>query len=111
MKKKSRAFKSDFAKVDASPGRPDVELPEVSDEMLDRAVYSVGDTVLPTPRRKGRPPGTGRKVATTIRFDRDIVAGFRALGRGWQTRMNDALRDWLKARYSDTKTRPTHRAG
>ena len=111
MKKKSRVFKSDFAKVDASPGKPDVELPEVSDEMLDRAVYSVGATVLPTPRRRGRPPGTGRKVATTVRFDRDVVAGFRALGRGWQTRMNDALRDWLKARESDRNMQRSHEAG
>ncbi|NGZ28111.1 MAG: BrnA antitoxin family protein [Magnetococcales bacterium] len=37
------------------------------------------------------------KISTTVRFDRDIITAFRASGRGWQTRMNDALRDWLKS--------------
>jgi uncharacterized protein (DUF4415 family) len=31
-----------------------------------------------------------------IRFDRDVVQAFRATGKGWQTRMNDALKDWLR---------------
>jgi uncharacterized protein (DUF4415 family) len=31
-----------------------------------------------------------------IRFDREVLAAFRAAGPGWQTRMNDAMRDWLK---------------
>jgi len=45
--------------------------------------------------RRGRPAGSD-KESTTIRFDRDILAAFRADGPGWQTRMNAALRDWLK---------------
>lgn len=31
-----------------------------------------------------------------VRYSPDVLAAFRATGRGWQTRMNDALRDWLK---------------
>jgi uncharacterized protein (DUF4415 family) len=46
-------------------------------------------------RQRGRPSGSD-KESTTIRFDRDILAAFRAAGPGWQTRMNAALRDWLK---------------
>ncbi len=46
-------------------------------------------------RQRGRPAGSD-KESTTIRFDRDILAAFRAAGPGWQTRMNAALRDWLK---------------
>lgn len=46
-------------------------------------------------RQRGRPVGSD-KESTTIRFDRDILAAFRAGGPGWQTRMNAALRDWLK---------------
>jgi hypothetical protein len=38
------------------------------------------------------------KVFTGIRLDADIVAAFKATGRGWQTRMNAALRDRLKNR-------------
>lgn len=46
-------------------------------------------------KRRGRPPGSD-KESTTIRFDQDVLTAFRASGPGWQTRMNAALRDWLK---------------
>lgn len=48
-------------------------------------------------RKRGRPAGSS-KESTTVRFDRDVLDAFRADGPGWQTRMNAALRDWLKAR-------------
>ena len=46
--------------------------------------------------KRGRPAGSGTKEQVAIRLDRDILAAFRASGAGWQTRMNVALRDWLK---------------
>jgi uncharacterized protein (DUF4415 family) len=51
-------------------------------------------------RRRGRPTGSRKaapKVQTAIRFDPDVLAGLRALGRGWQTRVNEAMREWLKS--------------
>ena len=36
------------------------------------------------------------KLSTTVRLDRDVLEAFRATGRGWQTRMNEALKEWLK---------------
>jgi uncharacterized protein (DUF4415 family) len=47
-------------------------------------------------RGRGRPAGSGTKEQVAIRFDHDVLAAFRAAGPGWQTRMNAALRDWLK---------------
>ena len=47
-------------------------------------------------RGRGRPAGTGSKEQVAIRIDRDVLVAFRAGGAGWQTRMNDALREWLK---------------
>jgi len=47
-------------------------------------------------RKRGRPLGSGTKEQTTIRLDADIIATFKQTGDGWQTRINDALRDWLK---------------
>jgi len=46
-------------------------------------------------RRAGRPAGSGNKEQVAIRFDKDVLSSFRATGPGWQTRMNDALREWL----------------
>jgi uncharacterized protein (DUF4415 family) len=35
------------------------------------------------------------KEQVTLSIDVDVVSIFRATGRGWQTRMNAALREWL----------------
>jgi len=45
---------------------------------------------------RGRPVGSGTKVQLTVRFDADVIESFKRAGDGWQTRMNDALRDWLR---------------
>ncbi|KAF3999608.1 BrnA antitoxin family protein [Glaciimonas immobilis] len=44
---------------------------------------------------RGRPVGGGTKVQMTVRFDADVIQAFKQGGDGWQTKMNDALRDWL----------------
>ena len=49
-----------------------------------------------TRRKRGRPAGSGTKEQVAIRIDHDILGAFRAGGRGWQRRMNDALREWVK---------------
>jgi uncharacterized protein (DUF4415 family) len=46
--------------------------------------------------RKRGPQKAPLKVPTTIRFDADVLAELKATGKGWQTRVNDAMRDWLK---------------
>ena len=42
-------------------------------------------------RARGRQK-TPTKAKVTVRLDADIVAYFRGTGRGWQTRLNEALR-------------------
>lgn len=49
-----------------------------------------------TPKR-GRPPLQTTKNHINLRLDADVVARFKETGRGWQTRMNLALREWLTA--------------
>ena len=46
--------------------------------------------------RRGRPPKMRPKVSTTIRLSQDVIDHFRAGGRGWQTRIDHALRDWIR---------------
>jgi len=46
--------------------------------------------------RRGRPPAENPKVHTGLRLDADVLDAFKAGGRGWQTRINEALKDWLK---------------
>ncbi len=47
-------------------------------------------------RRVGRPRAEVTKERITIRLSRDVVGRFRATGAGWQTRVDSALKDWLK---------------
>lgn len=40
--------------------------------------------------------GKPTKVVLSIRIDADIVEAFKASGKGWQARINEALRRYLK---------------
>ncbi|WP_298598551.1 BrnA antitoxin family protein [Zoogloea sp.] len=46
--------------------------------------------------RRGRRLAAVTKERITIRLSRDVVESFRASGEGWQTRVDSALKDWLK---------------
>lgn len=50
----------------------------------------------PLSRRPGRPHAAVTKKNVTIRLSPDVVDRFRASGRGWQTRIETVLKDWLK---------------
>jgi uncharacterized protein (DUF4415 family) len=63
-------------------------LPEITDEMLARAELRISERVI----RRGRPPSPAPKQAIKLRLDPDVVAYFRKLGPGWQTRINATLR-------------------
>ncbi|MDZ4253786.1 MAG: BrnA antitoxin family protein [Sulfuritalea sp.] len=90
--RKRGASKTNMAKLRAATpyvgdGKNEDERPLTKEEMqAGIAAYR---------KQRGRPAGSD-KASTTIRFDRDVLAAFRAAGPGWQTRMNAALRDWLK---------------
>ena len=47
-------------------------------------------------RGRGRPVQNITKVPTSIRLDARMVNAFRATGGGWQTRMNDALLEYVQ---------------
>ena len=52
--------------------------------------------VLKKQRGERGPQKSRTKVPTTIRFDADVLAALKASGKGWQSRVNEAVRDWLK---------------
>ncbi len=62
----------------------------------DQDTYELGAAEFKQLRR-GRPVGSGTKVQITLRIDADLVDKFKASGAGWQTRINDALRNWSKS--------------
>jgi uncharacterized protein (DUF4415 family) len=46
-------------------------------------------------RGRGRPRKEDRKVNQTIRIDADVLAAYRQQGKGWQTRINEVLREHM----------------
>lgn len=49
-------------------------------------------------RKRGRPRQASRKEQVTLRIDPDVLAHFRDTGAGWQTAINNALRQAMEAR-------------
>lgn len=48
-------------------------------------------------RAVGRPPSAMTKVPTSLRLDREVLNAFKTSGTGWQTRINEVLREWAMA--------------
>jgi uncharacterized protein (DUF4415 family) len=72
----------------------------------DLRLFRPGSEVLPADmlaglaaikRQRGErgPQKAPIKVPTTIRFDADVLAALKASGKGWQTRVNEAVKEWL----------------
>lgn len=84
-----------------NPRLIDDENPEWTDEAFARArpagevlVEQLGAEAaarLLKPKR-GRPVKATPKRPTNIRFSPEVLAHFRATGKGWQTRMDDVLK-------------------
>lgn len=67
------------------------DIPELTDEVVARSdLYENGRLI-----RRGRPKLDTPKKAVTMRLDADVADRLRASGRGWQTRLNSKIRDWL----------------
>lgn len=73
----------------------DDDNPPLDDATLKRmrpARDVVPGVVAAAVNRGGRPRLENPKEAIKLRLDRDLLAHFRATGKGWQTRINDTLR-------------------
>lgn len=68
------------------------DAPELTDDFFERADEYQGDTLV----KRGRPKADVTKERITIRLSPDVLHTFRATGPGWQTRVDAALRDWLR---------------
>ena len=82
------------------------DAPELTEDFFENATPMIGERIVTkkefaiaaeqTIRNSGPNPGRSQQ-SLTMRYDADIIAAFKSTGDGWQARMNDALRDWLKA--------------
>jgi uncharacterized protein (DUF4415 family) len=77
------------------------DAPEWTEEQFDRAEVAVGGEVISPAqgtltRARGRPRKADAKVHTHIRLSPQVLKHFRASGPGWQTRIDQILREWVE---------------
>ncbi len=90
-----------FVKIMSSKRKLIMPTPD-EDVVINRGIESDPDTFELGPedfrrlKRVGRPRLVSPKIAVTIRYDQDVIDAFKATGPSWQTRMNNALKEWLK---------------
>ncbi len=69
----------------------------LTDEQLS-AMKPVSDhPVLKSLVKRGRPPKDNPKKSTTIRLDAEVLDFFKAQGKGWQTRINTILHEYVNS--------------
>ena len=69
------------------------DAPELTEEFFAEAEIRRGEEVVR--RGPGRPRSPAAKRQVTIRLDPVLLERLRATGPGWQTRLNEAVREWL----------------
>ena len=77
---------------------PDCPSSCVSD--WEGAVLKQGGVVVGRARTRG-PNREPLKEPVAVRYSPEVLVAFRSTGPGWQTRMNGALRDWLRTHVVD----------
>ena len=81
-----------------------------SDDAPDLSTSEWQAAFAKTQVRRGRPTAETPKVSTTIRLDSDVVAFFQRGGKGWQTRLNEALRVIIEKSKTKSAVRAKVRA-
>ena len=63
---------------------------------LDGLAELAGEEAAAAFRKMGRPPKDNPKRSVKLRIDPEVLDSFKALGKGWHTSINNALKDWAK---------------
>lgn len=77
----------------------DDDSPATTESDWDGAVLRQSGVEIGQVRRHGHQK-TPVTEQVTIRFDVDVIAALRATGRGWQARVNEVMREWVKTHLS-----------
>jgi uncharacterized protein (DUF4415 family) len=52
--------------------------------------------MVPMQALRGRPKSPNPKQLVSVRYSPEVLAYFRSTGEGWQSRMDEVLRDYVK---------------
>ena len=87
---------------DINPDEPltDEEWESLGPAMSTDALPAEAQAAIAQSSSRGRPKLANPKESITIRLDADIVQALRSTGKGWQSRMNMILKEWVDNRPS-----------
>jgi uncharacterized protein (DUF4415 family) len=102
MTGKKRALGSDLKKVDRHVIQPHEydEVPELTEEMVERADLYHGGRLI----RRGRPKSDDPKQLITLRLDAAVLRWFQQSGPGYQSRIGAALKSHMTRKKAAAKT-------
>lgn len=88
------------AGIAADPGSPewteaDFAAAKPASQFFDAKTFKSLVALKRRPGERG-PQKAPTKESTTIRLSPEVMEAFKATGKGWQTRIDDALKDWLR---------------
>lgn len=52
--------------------------------------------MVPLRTLRGRPKSNSKKLLVSVRYSPEVVAYFKSTGAGWQSRMDEALREYIE---------------
>ena len=52
--------------------------------------------MVPLRTLRGRPKSDNKKLLVSVRYSPEVVAYFKSTGEGWQSRMDEALREYVE---------------
>ena len=87
MKKPKNLSKKDWEDLDSPP---------LSEEMLSR-MRPVKEQHPNIPKRVRGMQKTQTKIPVSIRLSPEVLVYFKSKGKGWQTRLDDALKEYVNS--------------
>lgn len=98
MNESKKSFTSNWVDPD--------DAPEITSELLLSGEKKIGDKVVSDEEfrdavkksRVGRPLSKHPKLLVSIRYDQSIIEYFKSTGKGWQTRINEVLSEYVASR-------------
>ena len=99
------------ALIAAAPGKDRAltakEKKEMAGAVVVKGGYEAVRSALAEKRKRGE---RGAQVAPTkqlvsVRYSPEVLEYFKATGSGWQTRMNEALLEWINKRPARSRSR------
>lgn len=77
--------------------RKDIRVMRPANEILPKKLL---DVLSKRKRGERGPQKEPKKISITVRYSSEVVEYFKATGEGWQTRMDKALKNYIKKKDS-----------